>query len=184
MGLYTKISQTAFEEMQLDAGILLTAFDPSTPTVTDANIVCATTGGITASCVPSFQDIAEDVDNAPINMKEFKKLTGWECTLATTALGTSPALIKKALGAADISGNKITPRRDLQNSDFSDLWWVGDRADGGFVAIKLINALSTGGFSLQTTKDGKGQISVTFTGHVSSSAQDTMPMEFYSVDGN
>lgn len=184
MGLYTKIPQTAFEEMQLDAGILLTSFDPAQPTVTDANIVCATTGGINASCVPTFQDIAEDVDNAPNNLKEYKKLTGWECKISTTALGTSPALIKMSLGAGDITNTtKITPRRDLQSSDFADLWWVGDRADGGFVAIKLINALSTGGFSLQTTKNGKGQFTLELTGHVSSSAQDTMPMEFYSVDG-
>lgn len=183
MGLYTKIPQTAFEEMQLDAGILLTSFNPSEPSVTDANIVCATTGGINAVCTPTFEDIAEDVDNAPNNLKEYKKLTGWDCRLSTTALGTSPALIKKALGAADITNTKITPRRDLEQTDFADLWWVGDRADGGFLAIKLINALSTGGFTLQTTKNGKGQISVEFTGHVSSSAQDTMPMEFYSVDG-
>lgn len=183
MGLYTKIPQTAFEEMQLDAGILLTSFNPSEPSVTDSNIVCATTGGINAVCTPTFEDIAEDVDNAPNNLKEYKKLTGWDCRLSTTALGTSPALIKKALGAADITNTKITPRRDLEQTDFADLWWVGDRADGGFLAIKLINALSTGGFTLQTNKNGKGQISVEFTGHVSSSAQDTMPMEFYSVDG-
>jgi len=186
MGLYTKISQDAFEEMQLDAGILLTSFNPAQPTVTDANIVCATTGGINASCVPTYEDIAEDVDNAPVNLKEFKKLTGWDCKMSTTALGTSPTLIKRSLGAGDIDGTdttKITPRRDLRQTDFTDLWWVGDRADGGFLAIKLINALSTGGFTLQTTKNGKGQVSLEFTGHVSSSAQDTMPMEFYSVEG-
>lgn len=50
------------------------------------------------------------------------------------------------------------------------------------VAILLKNALSTGGFSLQTTKNGKGQISCELTGHVSIKAQDDMPMEFYSTD--
>jgi hypothetical protein len=49
------------------------------------------------------------------------------------------------------------------------------------VAIRLMNALSTGGFSLQTTKNGKGQISLEMTGHVSAKAQDVMPMEFYST---
>jgi hypothetical protein len=115
-------------------------------------------------------------------MKELKHLDGWECKMSTTSLGTSPELIKLALGAADISGNKITPRRDLEQTDFSDLWWVGDRADGGMVAVKLLNALSTGGFSLQTSKNGKGQISIEITGHVSLSAQSVVPMEFYSAD--
>lgn len=47
-----------------------------------------------------------------------------------------------------------------------------------------MNALSTGGFSLQTTKNGKGQISLEITGHVSIEAQSVMPMEFYSVTGD
>ena len=64
----------------------------------------------------------------------------------------------------------------------SYLWFVGDRADGGLVAVKVRNALSTGGFVLKTTKNGKGQTSLTLTGHVSIQDQDTMPMEFYSED--
>ena len=106
------------------------------------------------------------------------------CTLGFTSLGTSAEAIKLALGCADINGTtQIVPRKDLAQTDFSDVWWVGDKADGGFVAVQLKNALSTGGFSLQTTKNGKGQISVTLTGHVSISAQTVMPMVFYSTSG-
>jgi uncharacterized repeat protein (TIGR02543 family) len=50
------------------------------------------------------------------------------------------------------------------------------------VAAKLHNALSTSGFSLKTTKSGKGNVSVELTGHVSLQAQDTMPMTFYTSD--
>ena len=90
-----------------------------------------------------------------------------------------------ALGAADIdeASGKITPRRHFKGTDFADVWWVGDRTDGGLVAIRLINALSTSGFSLQTTKNGKGQIAVTLAGHVSIKAQDVVPMEFYVQEG-
>lgn len=185
MGRFTVIPQSAFDELQLDAGVLLSSFDPANPQIANNAIICATTGGINPSCVPTYSDFAEDVDNAPMNLKEFKHLDGWECKISTTALGTSPALIKLALGAADIPGTnsaKIVPRRDLSQSDFRDLWWVGDKANGGFVAIRLINALSTGGFSLQTTKNGKGQVSLEITGHVSLSAQSVVPMEFYSSD--
>ena len=182
MGMFTVIPQSTFEELQLDAGILLNTFDPTAPEAPeDTAIICATTGGINASCVPTFSDMGEDVDNCPVNMKELKHLDSWECKLSFTALGTSPEAIKLALGAADVATSKVTPRRDLKQTDFSDIWWVGDRADGGMVAICLKNALSTGGFTLQTTKNGKGQISVELTGHVSIDAQDTMPMEFYSA---
>ena len=100
-----------------------------------------------------------------------------------TSIGTSQESIRLSLGAADVDAatGKVTPRRNVKLTDFSDVWWVGDRADGGMVAIRLMNALSTGGFSLQTTKNGKGQVSMELTGHVSINAQDTMPMEFYSI---
>ncbi len=183
MGKFTVIPQDTFEGLQLDAGVLLKTFDPETGAAPkDEDIICATTGGINPSCVPTYSDFAEDVDNAPTNLMEFKHLDGWECKFGFTSLGTSAESIRLALGAADIdpTTGKITPRRNVKLTDFSDIWWVGDRADGGMVAIRLINALSTGGFSLQTTKNGKGQVSMELTGHVSIKNQDTMPMEFYS----
>ena len=188
MGKFTVIPQDTFSGLQLDAGVLLKKFTPATPAApADEDIICATTGGINATCVPTYSDLGEDVDNCPVNMKELKHLDSWECKLSFTSLGMSANAIKLALGAADIgdtSASKqdtITPRRDLKQTDFTDLWWVGDRADGGCVAIQIKNALSTGGFSLQTTKNGKGQLSVELTGHVSIDAQDTMPMVFYSL---
>lgn len=185
MGRFTKISQDAFEGMQLDAGMLLKHFNPDAPVApADSDIICATTGGIKASCVPKFSDLGEDVDNVPNNMKEFKHLDSWESKLEFTSLGTSPESIRLSLGCADIDANNtahIIPRRELKQTDFADLWWVGDRADGGFVAIRLINALSDGGFSLQTTKNGKGQIGCSLMGHVSIEEQDVMPMDFYST---
>lgn len=184
MGIATKIPQNTFDGLQIDAGVLLNAFNPDNPEIPDSAIICATTGGINVICQPTYSDFGEDVDNVPNNMMEFKHLDGWDCTMSTISLGTSVELIRYSLGAADITAatSKITPRRNLLQTDFADVWWVGDRADGGLVAVRLINALSTGGFSLQTTKNGKGQITIELTGHVSIDAQDTMPMEFYSLD--
>ena len=182
--MFTVIPQYTFDGLQLEAGVLLTDFDPADPEVVDSAIVCATTGGISISATPEYTDLGEDVDNVPPNMKELKSDPKWTCQITTTGLGTTPEAIRLALGAADITAasGKIAPRSALNKDDFADLWWVGDKADGGFVAAKLINALSTGGFSLQSTKDGKGQVSLEFTGHVSIDAQDVMPIEFYSMD--
>lgn len=183
MGKFTKISQQAFSEMQTDAGLLLKNFNPEAPEVKDEDIITATTGGITASCVPSYSDWGEDVDNCPNNMMEMMEISGWDCKMGCTGLGTSPEYIRLSLGAADVVNGKITPRRDLKQTDFSDIWWVGDRSDNGMVAIRLINALSTGGFSLKTTKKGKGQTTIELTGHVSIENQDLVPMEFYVSEG-
>ena len=160
MSKFTVIPESTFSELQLKAGVLLNKFAPATAAApADEDIICATTGGINVSCIPTFSDLGEDVDNCPKNTKELKHLDGWDCKMSTTALGTSPANIKLSLGCADVDGTdttKIVPRVDLAQSDFSDIWWVGDRADGGMVAIQLKNALSTGGFSLKTTDNGKG----------------------------
>ncbi len=183
MGKFTKIPETTFKELQVDAGILLKDFNPETGEFKNEDIICATTGGIAPSCVATYSDYGEDVDNCPSNMLELKRIDGWECTLGFTSLGTSPELLRLALGAATVEGNKVTPKMLLEKTDFQDIWWVGDKADGGFVAVRLMRALSTGGLSLQTTKAGKGQISVTLTGHYSIDAQDVVPMEFYSTSG-
>lgn len=186
MGRFTVIPQDTFSGLQLDAGVLLRRFNPANPVPpADADIICATTGGVNPSCVPTFSDMGEDVDNVPVNMKELKKLESWECKISTTSLGTTPELIRLALGCADFDANnsaKIIPRADLRQTDFSDIWWVGDRADGGLVAIQLKNALATSGFSLQSTKNAKGTISLELTGHVSINAQKEVPMVFYSMD--
>ena len=183
--MFTVISQDTFKEIQTNAGVLLNKFNPDAPAApADADIICATTGGINVSCVPTYTDLGEDIDNCPNNTMEFKQLDGWDCKMTATSLGTSPEMIRTALGAADIAADnqsKIVLRDVLSKEDFKDIWWVGDRADGGMVAVRLKNALSTGGFVLQTTKKGKGQISLELMGHVSINSQKEMPMEFYST---
>lgn len=180
MGKFTVIPQDTFESLAMDSGVLLKNFDPATAKLLDEDIITATTGGITVSCVPTYSNLASDVDNVPDNMKEFLHLDYWTTTMGFTALNTSLEFIKLALGAADVDSNKVVPRNSVSQSDFQDIWWVCDRADGGWLAARLLNALSTGGISMKTTKNGKLQSTVTLTGHVSIDAQDVVPMEFYS----
>ena len=185
MGLYTKVSEDAFDSLQLDAGVLLSSFDPANPYTApaSADIIATTSGGINPTCVPTYSDFGEDVDNVPNNMKEFKHLDGWECTMAFTSIKFNAANVAWSLGAGSNTAGytKIVPRRNVQLTDFKDLWWVGDKANGGAFAVKLLNALSTGGLNIQSSKNGKGTNQMTITGHVSIAHQDTMPMEFYDI---
>ena len=192
---FTQIPVDTFSTLQINAGILVRGedgFTPSTGELVQANIIGATTGGITVSCVPEYTDFGENVDNCPKNMMELKHLDNWECTISGTFLTVNTTTAKEMLGAADIDETdttKITPRIDLSVDDFQDIWFVGDYSDkngaqnGGFVAVHLLNALSTGGFQLKTEDKEKGQFDVEFTGHVSIDAQDVVPMEFYIKAG-
>lgn len=182
MAKFTKIPKNTFDALQLDAGVLLNKFTPDSPTEPkDEDIICATTGGITISASAEWADLGEDVDNCPVGMKELKKLSSWNCSIAFSSITLSPTIIRLGLGAADIEDKKVTLRRDVAQEDFSDIWWVGDTAAGGMVAVHLKNALSTEGLTITTSKNGKGTLEMTLQGHVSINAQDDMPMEFYST---
>ena len=187
---FTQIPTTAMEEMQLNAGVLLSSFNPSTAEV--SGIIGATTGGIKFSATPTYSDFGEDIDNCPKNMMELKRQESIEVKISGTFVTVTTAVAKKLMAAADIGTSdqtKITPRNDLKTEDFADLWWVGDYSDkngatnGGFVAIHVMNALNTGGFQLQTSDKAKGQFAFEFTGHYSMSAQDTVPFEIYIKAG-
>ena len=189
---FTKIPSDAFQKLQINAGILTTDFTPSTGAIGAAGQIGATTGGVSFSATPTYSDYGEDIDNCPKNMKELKRLESWEATISGTFVNADTAIAKMLVGAADIGTpdtTKITPRNDVLESDFETIWLVGDYSDkngetnGGFIAIKLINALSTGGFQIQTADKAKGQFAFTFTGHYSMDAQDTPPFEIYIKAG-
>ena len=190
---YTKIPTDTFKNLQLNAGVLLKSFDVETQTMAADSIVGATSGGVSFTAVPSFIDFGEDIDNCPKNMKERKKLDSWEAKMSGTFASVSKSLAKTLVGAADLSGSKIAPRNDLADADFTDLWWVGDYSEvnedgtstgkAGFIAIHLLNSLSTGGFSIQSSDKGKGQFEFEFTGHYSMEDQDKVPFEVYVQEG-
>ena len=189
---FRKIPENTFKNIVLNAGVLLSSFTPATPTIEDTNILGATTGGINFTATPSFTDFGEDIDNCPKNMKELKKLDSWEVKLTGTFITSNTSLIALLMGAGDVGTSdttKVTPRVDVASADFKDLWFVCDYSDkngennGGFCAIKIINALSTGGFSMQSADKGKAPFSFEFAGHVSMSAQTVVPFEVYRKEG-
>ena len=188
MGRFTVIANDAFDALQVDAGVILTDFDLTNPYVTPSSedILATTTGGVNPTCVPTYSDYGEDVDNVPNNMMEFKHLDSWEAKMSFSSIKFNAANTKWALGAADteLLANGVTavkPRRNVNLADFKDIWWVGDKANGGAYAINLKNALSTGGLNIQSSKNGKGTNQIEVTGHVSINKQDEMPMAIYDI---
>jgi hypothetical protein len=189
MAKYTLIPETAFQDIQLNAGILLESFDVSKPTVKASDIIGATSGGVNITATPSFTDFGEDIDNCPANMMELKRLESWEIKASGTFVTVTVKLGKLLAGVADISDTAIKFRNDVSTTDFQDLWWVGDYSDkngdenGGFVAVHLSNVLSTGGFQIQSTTKAKGTFEFEFTAHYSMADQTKVPIEVYIVDG-
>lgn len=190
---YTQIPQDTFNNIQLNAGVLLKGFAPESGTLKATDILGATSGGVNFTATPSFIDYGEDIDNCPKNMKELKQLDGWEAKMSGTFVTVTAELAAKLTGAADTATDKVTPRNELKASDFADLWWVGDYsavnedgtkgASAGFCAIRLLNSLSTGGFQIQSGDKAKAQFAFEFTGHYSMEHPETVPFEIYIKEG-
>ena len=157
----TKLPDKVFEHIQMNAGILMSEFDPQTWTITATNIIGATSGGINFSDTPSFTDYGEDIDNCPKNTKELKELDSREIKVSGTYVAVTAEQIKNLAAAADIDTSKatITPR------------------------TTLTDALSTGGFNLQTTDKAKGTFTFEYTAHYSLENPDEVPYKVYVKAG-
>lgn len=197
MAKFTQIPTDTFKKLQLNAGILVTEFDPATGKLTASNIVGATSGGVSFEATPSFSDFGEDIDNCPKNTKELKKLDSWEAKMSGSFVTMDTKAAVSVIGtAAAASGDqtKVVPRNSVDAKDFKDIWWVGDYSDvnddgssagkAGFIAVKLINALSTGGFKIQSGDKAKGTFEFEYTGHYSIGNTDIVPFELYIKVGS
>lgn len=186
---FTQIPPEAFQELQLNAGVLLSTFAPDSGELQAEDILGATSGGVNFTATPSYTDFGEDIDNCPKNTKELKQLDSWEILMSGTYVTVNTTQVKSLIGPADVSTTKITPRNDLADTDFADIWWVGDYSDkngeknGGFIAIHMLNTLSSGGFQIQSGDKAKGQFAFEYTAHFSIKAQDTVPFEVYVQAG-
>lgn len=197
MAKFTQIPTDTFKKLQLGAGLLTTNFDPATGELTASDIVGATSGGVSFEATPSFRDFGEDIDNCPKNTKELKKLDDWDAKMSGTFVTMDTKAAVSVIGTAAVASDdptKVVPRNSVNAEDFKNIWWVGDYSDvnedgssagkAGFIAIKLIDALSTGGFKIQSGDRAKGTFEFEYTGHYSLENIDTVPFEIYIKAGS
>lgn len=181
----TKISADAAQKMQVNAGLLLNEFDITNPVEpTDDAIVTETTGDFAITCTPETTDFFEDVNNAPTNTMEGKRITGWTCGLTVTALSVTEDMIKTALGAyEDTENGGFRPRSTYKVEDFKSLYWIGDMIDENKLFVVVMdNTVSTAGLSFTATNNGKGGIALELTPHTSIAEQNKVPMAFYIIE--
>lgn len=185
---FVQINPALINDFQLGAGVLLSSFDVTAPSITATNIIAATTGGITFNITPTVDDLGSDVDNCPEKTVELAYVSKYDVSLATTLLNLGNTGVTMALGAADMAENTTagvkayTPRYNLETTDFQTMWWLGGLADGRYLAAQLLRGFNTGGFSLKTTKNGKGQTAITITGFNTVSSPSVIPAVVYISD--
>lgn len=187
---FTQVMPDAFAKLQMNAGIMVKSFTPSTGVIGD--ILGATTGGFKFASNPTYVDFGADVDNCPPNTWQLKHISYFDPAISGTFLTISAANAAKLIGPAAVDGTdttKVVPATQLKPADFDDVWVIGDYSDenegasAGFVAVHLMHVLNTAGMQWTTTKDGKGQFAFDFHGHYDLTDITTVPFEVYVKAG-
>ena len=182
---YDILTKEDFEDMAYGSAILVKDFDPTTfepPAEGDTYMV--TTGDISINDNFTRVDLGEDVNGIYFAYKELQVITAKEAaTVTVTALNFGVEDIRRALGAADVdsqNSNKVTTRLYYKPTDFENIALIFPKVGGGYVALVMSNALSTGGLGITTTKNGKATMSLTFTAYRSIESKTVGEIEYYS----
>lgn len=196
---YTQVKADTFETLQMNAGILVDEFTPSTGVI--GNILGATSGGLSFASNPTYVDLGSDIDNCPENTWQLKRVQSYDPVISSTFRSISAALAKRLNGAAKYgttgTGQTATddtthviPTHELTEDDFDDFWVIGDYSDkndgagtAGYVAIHIMNGLNTSGFQMTTGKNEKGNFPFELHGHYDYEDVDTVPYEIYIKAG-
>lgn len=185
---YAQLPINVQSAITTNAGLILSDFDPDknyTAEEIKALILYATTGGVNISCTATFRDAGKDIDNCPKNARELLEIEAWECELSGMALTVTGETAVLQLGAADKSATNtagviVKPRMTVHDTDFKTLWYVCTYGtEGGFIAVKLENALNEGGLSMKSEDGEKGRFAFRYMGYTSIDTPDTVPFTFY-----
>lgn len=178
------LTAEAFKSIPKGSGNILSDFSLETPKIDTTNVVHATQGGVQITYQNTIEDTLADIDNAPTNTKQGAEVSGTTATISYTTPNADPKTIQMAVGTADIDPDDpthVVARLKTVLTDFKPLWWVGPMTGGGFLVVKILNALSTGGLNLQTAHRGGGSMQITLTAFSDLKNPDQAPMEFYSI---
>ena len=182
-GLTTALRADTFNNLQLNAGILLKNL--SYDSVTDATalktaianiisggsnpigtLIGATRGGGTFTVTRETR--TPEIDGMRYGFKGSDFVDSADAYLSTTLVEITPQNMQDLLSAgttATPSGKKTTVKMNtaIGTSDYlTNICWVGDLADGQLVLICLKNAINTADFTFTYTDKGEGTLAAEF----------------------
>lgn len=199
-GMTTGLRRETFENLQLNAGVLLKNFDLTDIATADAlktaiiaarsdatKWIGATRGGGTFTATREMR--TPEIDGLRYPFIGGRFVDSVDANLSATLVEVTAQNIKAALGSVDIDTSTatktvITMHTAIDTADYvSNLVWVGDISDGRYVAIELYNALNTADFSLTFSDKSEGTIPLEMHAHQSDVMDyDTAPFRIVFFD--
>lgn len=189
--IFSGLTSTTPEKLLLDAGAFFKNFTVGTDTFEDAvtagKLLGATQGGGTFSAIPTIRNI--EVDGSKGSTKGLSVIDEWVVTMISNIKEISEDAIITSLGAATSEDGptgyrKITGNAEIILTDYIDnITWVGRLSGSEIpVIIQVLNAMSTGGLSLNVAEKAEGVIPITFAGNYDPDLLEDPPFAIYYPD--
>ena len=178
-GMTTPLRKATYKKLVLNAGALLTDFDPSeyataaalktalaTALADTTKVLGATRGGSTFNFTREMRQV--EADGVRYRFVGDTMVDSADAYIGTTLLEIGdPNIVKKALGTADVTttGDKTLMQirtRILEADYLENLCYVCDVSDGGYQIIWLKNALNTNDLNITYTDKGEATLPVEF----------------------
>lgn len=176
-GMTTPLRRDTYKKLVLNAGAVLTGFDPSEYSTAAAlktalvaaladttKVLGATRGGSTFNYTREMRQA--EADGARYRFVGDTSVDGGDAFIATTLLELGDAgILKKAFGTADATttGDKTVMkiRTRIKDTDYlQNVCYVCDIADGGYQIIWLKNAFNTSDLVITYTDKGEATLPI------------------------
>lgn len=202
-GLTTALRAETFDNLQLNAGVMIKDYDFSS--ITDATAMKTQIAGIIGGTVTGKGEVigatrgggtftvtretrTPEIDGMRYGFIGSDFVDSMDAYLSTTLVEITPENFTTLLatGTATTSGKitTISVATAIDSSDYLDnICWVGDISDGRLVVIELDNAINTADLTFTFTDKGEGTLSAEF--HARQAAvddYDDAPFKVYFFD--
>lgn len=156
----TGVTEKTPQNLQLNAGVLVSKWQLGSDTINETDIIGATRGGGSLSIVPTVHQV--EADGIPTNYIGMDRIDEWVVTLNVTMLEFKPETLKLALGAgtketSESGYKKYICTNEINGSDnYADIYWIGALSNGKKVIIKITNGMNKSGLTLSFSDKGEG----------------------------
>lgn len=179
--MLTAVNQNTFKNLQLNEGVFIKQAYNGT-TLSESDIISATRGGGTVNIVPVLR--TRQIDGVHENTRGARVIDSYNVTAAFTILEMTKENLVLALLGADYNDTtkKITPRHRIKETDYKNIYWLGELSDGKMVQITFKNAINTNGLNLTVSEKNEGTLALNISANYDVSSLDTPPFEITYFD--
>lgn len=176
MNIPNGVKTETLEHIEFEAGLILTRrFNSFSTFNKEADVLCATTGGIKVNIAQIKQVVK--FDGVLDNTAGVERIVGWTGSIQFSTKEVDAEKVKLALGYAELRSNKITLKQGVvPATEYQDFYVLGKLGDGTWRQICISKAMNVNG--LQETRNDKGETEIAFDlqAHYGIETQDTAPI--------